>query len=65
MIHIFPVNDLKPHDTESTMCECVPAVEWEDPKTGKPYAEALVIHHAWDCREAVEEAEALLQNAEP
>lgn len=53
--HVYPLNDLKPHDTESIYCDCNPMIDWTN---------RLVIHHAWDHREAVEEAEALLQNAE-
>jgi len=62
MYHVYPVNDEKPHELEGTMCPCGPRVEWNDPKTGEPYAEALVIHNSFDCREIVEEAERILSN---
>ena len=60
MIHIIPLNDLREHEEEGTMCPCGPTVEWSDPVTGKPYAEAVVIHNAWDNRELVEQAEAII-----
>jgi hypothetical protein len=65
MYHIYPTNDEKPHDTESTTCHCGPRIEWADPQTGEPYAEALVIHNAFDCREIVEQAEAILSQIPP
>ena len=52
MIHVYPVNDVREHDLESTMCECNPRIDWSG-------AEALVIHNAWDCREIHEELERL------
>ena len=61
MIHVFPIGDEREHETESTMCWCGPHVEWNDPETGETYAEALVIHHAADHREVVEEAERILK----
>ena len=42
-IHILPVNDLKQHE-ESTTCECLPSVEFEN-------GEMLVIHNSFDGRE--------------
>jgi hypothetical protein len=41
------------------MCPCWPRVEWACPKSGEAYAEAIVFHNAFDCREIVEEAERL------
>ena len=64
MIHIYPTNDEQPHDLESTTCHCGPRIEWADPATGEPYAEALVIHNAFDCREVVERAEEILKRNE-
>lgn len=61
MWHLYPVNDEQEHDLDSTMCPCNPRVEWEDPETGEPYAEALVIHNAFDCREVVEQAEEIAE----
>jgi hypothetical protein len=61
MIHVFPIGDEREHVTEGTMCWCGPRVEWKDPTTGEAHAEALVIHHAADHREIVEEAERILE----
>ncbi|MDD5705980.1 MAG: hypothetical protein PHR35_08650 [Kiritimatiellae bacterium] len=62
MIHVFPIGDERKHETEGTMCWCGPHVEWNDPVTGEAYAEAVVIHHAADCRECVEEAERIVRS---
>lgn len=74
-VHIYPVNDLKKHYTGkihggkpvyqltgydkekepiyvSDICSCMPVIE-PDSK--------LIVHNAWDCREAVEEAERILR----
>jgi hypothetical protein len=48
MIHVYPLNDLGEHDTESTMCECEPRIDWDQP-------EAIVIHNSFDGRELEEE----------
>jgi hypothetical protein len=61
MIHVFPIGDKREHETKGTMCWCGPHVEWSDPETGETYAEALVIHHATDHREIVEEAERIIK----
>lgn len=57
--HIYPVKDLKPHRTDwpkvEELCECMPKIDWDD---------KLVIHNAYDLREAVEEAEAILEDAD-
>lgn len=64
MIHVYPLNDLREHDTgETTMCWCQPRVEFKDPETGEPYAEALVIHSSADGRELVEQAEGIINKA--
>ena len=55
MYHILPVNDIKPHEEEGTQCPCKPALQFEN-------GEMIVIHNAWDCREAVEEAERILND---
>lgn len=57
MQHVYPLNDLRRHQLEGADCWCQPRVELSDPKTGEPYAEALVIHNSADGREAVEQAE--------
>ena len=44
--HVYPVNDLKPHDTDTPFnCECEPEIDW---------ANHIVIHNAWDLREVDE-----------
>ena len=63
MLHIYPVNDEQEHDTESDQCHCHPVVQWVDDKTGLPLPEGLVIHNAFDCREVVEQAEEIKNNA--
>jgi len=75
--HVYPINDLKEHwigrvpktipfyvlegyDKEknpiyiSYVCDCKPRVDVE---------EELIIHNSWDCREAVEEAERILNHS--
>ena len=47
MIHILPVGDIKPHE-ESTTCHCQPKVIMES-------GEMIVVHSAFDGREALEE----------
>ena len=51
--HILPINDLKEH-TESSYCECDPTVDVQDS------GNVLVIHNAFDGREAVEQANEIL-----
>lgn len=57
MIHVYPEEDERPHDLEGTGCACGPDVHYKDPDTGETYSEALVVHHAFDFRELIEEAE--------
>jgi len=64
MIHIVPFNDLKQHDETGTQCPCDPHVFWKDPKTGAEFNEAIVLHKAWDGRELMEEAQALMNGEE-
>ena len=54
IIHVLPIDDLKPHEENST-CECEPAVEIVE-------GGMLVIHNSWDGREWVEKAETILSN---
>lgn len=74
-LHIYPEKDKYPHYTgkvpedrvfwqlafftrekepvyNSEICLCRPIVDLDD---------KLIVHNAWDCREAVEEAEAILK----
>jgi hypothetical protein len=52
MIHVIPMGDTCPHE-EDTTCPCQPTVDASG-------AEILVIHNAFDGREAVEWANKLL-----
>ena len=61
MLHIIPLNDEKPHDEDGTQCPCEPHVFFNDTETGKALAEPIVLHRAWDGRELMEEAEALMR----
>ena len=54
MLHVHPLNDTEPHDLEGTQCKCNPSVIIE------PNAEIIVVHNSFDCREAVEEVERIL-----
>lgn len=55
--HIVPRNDLKAHNTmygkAKVICDCNPRFDW---------GSKLVIHNAYDLREAVEEAEEILKS---
>ena len=42
-IHIYPLNDVYEHDTESEFCKCNPKIE-----------DKLIIHNSFDGREYVE-----------
>lgn len=46
MINVIPVNDSEKHEENST-CHCNPTVEFHD-------GEMIIIHNAFDGREAVE-----------
>ncbi len=48
-VHVYPVNDLKEHNTESRLCECRPRIEKHGEGT-------VVIHNSWDDREITERA---------
>jgi hypothetical protein len=43
--HVYPVNDSKEHNLESLDCHCGPKIDWDH---------QIVIHNAWDLREAQE-----------
>jgi hypothetical protein len=43
-LHIYPLNDTKEHDIETTMCKCWPEIKLED-------GELLIIHKSFDGRE--------------
>ena len=50
VVHVIPVNDLRPHDENGFLCPCNPSVE----QVGNGY---VVIHNSWDGREITEFAE--------
>ena len=54
MIHVIPVNDIKSHE-ESVHCHCKPKVDWDLD---------VVVHNAFDHREAVEIANQILRGSE-
>ena len=43
MIHVYPLNDIVEHDTESTCCQCGVKVDWSQ-------VVAIVQHRALDGR---------------
>ncbi len=43
--HVFPIGDTYPHNTEDLTCSCSPKYDLKD---------LIVIHNAWDMREADE-----------
>ena len=47
-IHVYPLDDLREHDTESDNCPCQPRIEYVG-EGGK-----VVVHNAWDKREFLE-----------
>lgn len=51
MIHVYPLNDEREHDTrDTTTCWCDPQLDIEN-------AEMIVIHNSLDGRELIEQAE--------
>jgi hypothetical protein len=56
MIHVYPLNDLKEHDTSNkgNTCDCNPKIVIKD------YHEILVVHNSYDGREVVEFANEIL-----
>jgi len=53
--HVIPINDVNPH-TELSTCECTPRVE------EVPNGDLMVIHNAWDGREAIEIFNEIVKN---
>ncbi|HYE68381.1 MAG TPA: hypothetical protein VEA58_07195 [Anaerovoracaceae bacterium] len=56
MIHVLPINDLKPHE-ETTTCHCEPNIIEES-------GELIVVHNSFDGREGVEVVTELLNNGQ-
>lgn len=52
-LHVVPVEDTHPHNTDSFACSCNPHQDGEY---------EIIIHNAFDGREAVEEAESILRS---
>lgn len=48
IIHVFPVNDLQPHETDGGICWCHPLIDLD---------EGMIIHNAMDGREQYETGE--------
>lgn len=48
--HVYPVHDLKPHDTDSRQCWCIPLLEHRE------NGSVIVIHNSSDGREITERA---------
>lgn len=48
-VHVYPENDLRPHELEGFACPCEPSVELIG-------AAFLIIHNAYDHREIIEQA---------
>jgi hypothetical protein len=55
MLHVYPLNDLEEHELEGTTCKCAPEV------IAEPNAEMMVVHNSFDGREAVEQANRILE----
>lgn len=53
--YIVPNDDLKGHGIEDRECECSPRIDWEH---------RLLIHDAFDHRECVEQAKAIVNGEE-
>lgn len=49
-VHVYPVDDLKPHNTQERTCDCLPKVETFS------WGQAVVVHNSWDGREIGERA---------
>ena len=52
-VHVIPVNDKSGH-IDDTRCDCKPFVLLE-------LGGRIIVHRAYDCREAIEQAEEILQ----
>jgi hypothetical protein len=56
-IHVYPLNGLRTHDTESRECSCGPKVEVYS------FGQAVIVHNSYDGREITERAEAYVERA--
>jgi len=48
-IHVYPMNDILPHETNSLNCHCFPTIE------NMPNGGIIIIHNSFDNREGLEE----------
>jgi hypothetical protein len=58
-IHVYPINDLRNHDTSApNACWCRPTRMTRNPITGKPWPDGSdrIVHHSADQREYAERA---------
>jgi len=54
MIHVYPLNDIKEHDIESTLCKCEPSI------IADKDSDIIVVHNSFDERECIEWANEIL-----
>ena len=47
--HVYPLDDTREHITEGTGCPCCPVIEVDGGRL-------IIVHSAWDGRDAVEQA---------
>lgn len=59
-MHVVPTGDTDGHQA-GLNCHCDPTIEYQDPDDGYTYDHPLIIHDAFDGRQAVEEANKILQ----
>jgi hypothetical protein len=55
-IHVYPINDIEPHELEGYRCKCDPKVEYQHESES-----IMVIHNSFDGRELVEAANKILK----
>ena len=49
--HVYPIKDLRSHNTESEYCDCRPRIEIQE------NGDRLIVHNSWDGREINENKE--------
>lgn len=54
MWHIYPVNDLEPHELKST-CHCQPAAQMME------FGDMMIVHNSFDGREGLEIVNQILE----
>lgn len=58
--HVIPIDDLKEHSSDCD-CECNPTIKHHD-DDGSPLPKPIAVHRSWDCREAIEKAEDIIND---